>query len=199
MPAQTVARFVSLPPQVVALEGHLREGRARLAGGYSVDWSLEGLPLLLARVQGTFRVSGDDTLLTGQAALWRGGASARDVSGRIGPGLAALLAGGPCDLRGSVDLRRFSFGGRTAEADGDMDIVGGNCVLAGRAIDLPDTRIVLTGEDDAAHATATSGSGDELASARLTPGRRLFLRIEPDGSRLAGLPSSAPIEVDMAF
>jgi len=199
MPAQTLSRFAPLPPRIVALEGSARDGRARLAGGTTLSWSLDPLLLLTARVGGTWRLGGAETRVAGTAALRPGGMTLGDVSGRFGPDLAASIVGAPCASRGSVDLRRLVLDRDRAVADGEVDVEGGPCVIAGRERDLPDTRVALTGAGDAILITATAASGTALASARITPGRRLLLRIEPAGAALAGLPSSAPIEVDTAF
>ena len=200
MPAATLARFVDLPPQVLAVEGLARRGRVRLDGGYQVDWALRGFRVLGVDVD--VAVSGPDTQLIGVLVGGLGGIGLRDLTGRAGSGLLGLAPGFglDCDSRATVDMARATWSRSGVRAEGSAQIAEGLCRAGGRDVPLPASEVILTEEGTAGLATARSLSGVPLGSLRITPERRATLTVDPEGAALVmGSPTSAALVVDLPF
>lgn len=202
MPAQSLARLVELPPQVLTLEGRLRDGGAMLAGGYRLDWVLEPTALLRGRAAATARLSGADTDVTGAIAAGLGSVVLRDVRGRAGAGLLRLVPGGDlaCDSRATLDMDVLGVTGSRAVAAGRIDIAEGTCSIDGQSAPLPAMRVSLGSEGDDALAVAETEAGVRVGSVRVTGDRRAILRLEPEGAAMVpGLPSGAPTILEIPF
>lgn len=200
MPAATLARFVDLPPQVLAVEGPLRRGRMRLEGGYRLDWALARATLL--GVEAQVAVSGPDTLLDGALVAGTSGYGLRDLTGRAGSGLLGLAPGFglDCDSQATLDVARAIWSRAAVRADGSVGIAEGTCRAGGRDVLLPASDVVLTEDGTAGLATARSLAGTPLGSLRVTPDRRAVLTVEPQGAALVtGSPTGAPLVLDLPF
>ena len=202
MPAGRIARLVDLPPQVQALEGYARDGRARLEGGYVLGWSLRPGELARLRIAADVALAGPDSALDGIAYATPTRWAAQGVGGRAGPGLLRLAPGLrlECDSRASVDIRGVEWSRDALSADGTIEVAEGTCRANGRQAPLPATRIVLEEEGDAARAVARTEDGAVLATLRATPARRATLRVEPAGAALVpGMPSGAATTLEFPF
>lgn len=202
MPAQSLTRLVDLPPQVRGLDGHLRAGGARLAGGYRLDWTLRPEALLGGRIVVTTRLNGADTELTGEMKASSGHVTVRDVRGRAGAGLLRLVptADLVCDSHAALNVDIFHLGGGRADAAGRIDIAKGTCSAGGQSVPLPALRVALSSAGDDALAEAESEAGVRVGSLRITGDRRSILRIEPDGAvMIPGMPSSAATILEVPF
>lgn len=202
MPARTIARLVDLPPQVQAVEGYLRDGRARLQDGYVLGWTLRPGELFRLRIAVDIALAGPDTAVDGRVTLSPTRLALADLGGRAGPGLLRLAPGLrlDCDGRAMVDVRGIVLSRDRIRAEGAIDIAAGTCRANGRAVPLPATRIALEEDGDAALAVARSEDGETLGSLRVGPARRATLRVEPAGAVLVpGMPSGAPTVLDLPF
>ena len=202
MPARTIARLVDLPPQVQALEGYLRDGRARLEGGYVLGWSLRPAELAGLRIAADVALAGPDSALDGRVTLTPTRWALRDFGGRAGAGLLRLAPGLglDCDGRARVDVRLVEWTRSAMRAGGAIDVADGICRPNGREAPLPATRITLEEDGDAARAVARTEDGTVLATLRATPARRALLRVEPAGAVLVpGMPSGAATTLEFPF
>lgn len=204
MPASVVRTLVSLPPQVETLSGGVRQGRAELVGGYTLDWRLGAVGLLRGRIEADLVLQGSDTLIEARLAATPVSITARDISGRAGAGLLALfprVAIDGCTPRVAVAIDSLSARRGAYAAQGGIDIPEGACVLRdGREVPVPAMAMDLTTQGDDAVAVLAEREGAVLARAEVAGTRRLRLRIEPEGARLVpGMPSSAASEIELPF
>lgn len=201
MPAQSIARFASLPPQVMSLEGSALAGRAQLSGGYVLNWRFGAGDLWRLRAVTDVSLGGPDTLLAVNLVATPGSVGIEDLEGRAGAGLLDLAPGLglECEGRAAVDLDRLAVTFGAIEAAGGADISAGTCRASGTSVDLPASRIALSSDGPAAVALWTLETGAQLARLRVSPERRLQLRLEPRAAALAGLPSAGATELDIPF
>ena len=203
MPASALRRFVTLPPQVADLQGTLLHGTARLQDGYVLRWDGLFTGLILARLSADVTLTGADTQINGTVLISPWTVTVRDITGRAGPGLLTLAPGLPiegCTSRAIVDVTSASFGKAAASAEGQIDIVAGDCTdLAGTVIPLPD--MVLTLHSQGADAVADlSTEQTPLAQLIVAGDRRLLIRVEPAGAALIpGMPTSGPLILEYPF
>ncbi len=202
MPAATLARLLDLPPQVLAVEGYARDGRARLEGGYVLGWSLRPRDLARFAIGADVALAGPDSAVDAVARLTPVRWAVRDVAGRAGSGLLRLAPGLglDCDGRASIEVPVIEWSRAAIRANGAIDVATGTCRANGREVPLPATRIVLEQDGDAARAIARAEDGTVLASLRVTPARRATIRVEPAGAVLVpGMPSGAATTLDLPF
>ena len=106
MPASALSDLATMPRQVTAFYGTIWQGRADLIDGYRIDWDHRPGDLLGLRLAADATLQGPDTLLRGTVRVTPWTISARDVTGRAGPGLLALadgLAIAGCSTRAIVE------------------------------------------------------------------------------------------------
>lgn len=202
-PAQSLARAVSLPPQLERLSGGLWQGRAHLAGGLVADWSWRPSALLRAEIGLDLTLTGPQSLAEGRLAAGPGGRFAiTELQGRLGPEVLALL--GPandlsCDSMLALHGAELAQGPGGASAGGRIAVGAGTCRRPGATpMQVPASTLTLGSEADRARAVLTADDAPDtpLASAALGADR-LELRIEPEGAALVpGLPSGAPIMLE---
>ncbi len=204
MPARTLARYIDLPPQVLAMEGPLRRGRARLEGGYRLDWALR--PAFAAAfavgVEADVAVSGPDTQLDGVLMAGLRTIGMRDLTGRAGSGLLKLAPGLglDCDSRAVVDVTRAIWSRDRVRAEGGAQIDAGACRIGAREVPLPASEVILAEVDDAGLAMLRTLTGTPLGSLRLTPARDATLTVEPQGAALVtGSPTGAAMVLELPF
>lgn len=208
MPAESVARFVRLPPQVESLSGRLWRGRAQLVGGHAVEWALVPGDLLRARLGVDAVMRGPDTLVEGHAQLSPWGGALRDLRGRVGAS-ALLLAPDveplQCDSRAIVDVSELAWRQGRATAQGTIRVTGGSCLrLGGDVVPVPAIRVDLSSTPEGAAALVRTDDDaaplEELGALRILNSRRAILRVEPAGARLIpGVPSSGPTILEYPF
>ena len=203
LPASAMRELATLPPQVTGLYGSVWRGRATLDGGYTLSWDLRGRSILTARAVTDWTVQGPDTQLSGVMTATPRGGELRDVAGRAGPGLLALLPGAPltdCTSRAVVDLQRLAWAGDVAHAAGVVQIDAGTCNdLLGRATAVPQMVLDLSAQGRDARAVLSDRDGT-LAQVTVTGDRRLILRVEPEGATLVpGMPTGGPMIVEYPF
>ncbi|WP_187394063.1 type II secretion system protein N [Oceaniovalibus sp. ACAM 378] len=201
-PASVIARMGQVPPQVLGLSGTLWSGQARLDGGLSLAWqgNWRSIPARL-RLESGLSVTGPGTLLTGTAFAGFGQTGLRDLSGRAGAEVLALLPGAaPCNGQAVVDVTQASWSRDGVIGLGRIRIGESRCQpVGGRAFQAPALNLDLTTEPPEAVATLTTDDASRtvMATARLTSRGRIRLRIEPAGARIVpGLPSSGPTELE---
>lgn len=203
LPASALREFATVPAQVTGLYGTIWHGSARLTGGYALNWDVRPWRLVLLRGVMDLRLEGADTQLTGIATLTPWSASARDISGRAGPGLLALVPGAGlsgCTSRAVVDIQSLRATRDSFAAGGVASIDAGSCIdLLGRATSVPQMTLDLSTRGDDARGVLRDRDG-ELAQVTLAGDRRLILRIEPEGATLVpGMPTSGPTIVEYPF
>ncbi len=204
MPAALLSSLLALPPQVEAVAGTLLAGRADLKGGYRLDWQLRPWSLALNRAEGELQLVGADTRLEGWGVVTPFGVELRDLRGRAGAGLLALVPGAPvtgCSMAATVDLARLGWGAGRATALGSLRTPAGNCTdIAGREVPLPAMEMTLTTEGRDASALLTRAGGTALGQVAVTGDRHLKLRVEPAGAALVpGMPTGGATELDYPF
>tara|TARA_R110002110_G_scaffold158066_3_gene355226 strand:+ start:3764 stop:4534 length:771 start_codon:yes stop_codon:yes gene_type:complete len=197
VPAATMARVAGMPPQVRAVSGSLWSGRAVMDGGLVLTWQGTWRSLLRGRIGGDLKMAGQHTLLQahGFASPWQLGL--RDVSGRGGADLLALVPGAsPCDGQTVVDINRITWSRHQVTSQGRVQISESTCQAAGRpALEVAPLDLVLTteGVDGVANLTTNDAAKSQMGRARLGPDGWVKLRIEPAAAQLIpGLPDSAP-------
>ncbi|MCE0507390.1 hypothetical protein LR948_18720 [Roseivivax sp. GX 12232] len=190
-----------LPPQVEALYGSLREGRAVLSSGHQLSWrtrpGLGPWPGFL----GEIRLEGGRTEIAGRLRLhWRR-LGVEGLSGRAGPGLAALVPGAwSCERAADLSGVTLLWQGGAPRAGGGLDLPAGRCTKGGSEIALPDQRLDFGTGDKSARARLRAGELGEIASLEVTAARRAHLRISPEAGRVYPvLPRGAPIALDYDF
>ncbi len=198
-----MARLVSLPSQIEAVQGSIWNGRATLAGGHSLTWATQAPALLTGRLSGAIVLTGEGTRITGTLSATPFRIEGTGIEGRAGSALLALAEGMPdvtCTARGIVDIARLSATRSGFAADGTVQIEPGACTEpSGRETPVPAMVLSLTTEGDDALARLTSGDTLFL-TARVQGDRRIALQVEPDGARnVPGLPTGAPILLDFPF
>lgn len=203
MPASALRRIIDLPPQIVALQGTIWNGRATLQDGYALQWDGQFGALILARVSANVTLTGADTQLTATVRFSPGTVSVREVAGRAGPGLLILAPGLPldgCTSRAIVDVPLASFGRGRAAAEGRIDIAAGDCTdFAGNSIPVPALILTLHSEGNDAVADLTDPQ-TALAQLIVAGDRRLLIRVEPAGAALIpGMPTSGRTEIEYPF
>ncbi|WP_226783075.1 type II secretion system protein N [Oceaniglobus trochenteri] len=201
-PADSVTRVVTLPPQVVGLEGRLWRGRAVLAGGLSLEWRVLPGALVAGRLALAVDLRGPQSLATGRVYGGLRGFGAEDLSGRIGPEALTLVEadGLRCSMIAALEgvaLWRHADG---LGARGEVNLPAGRCSnRVAQDVAVPPLRVALSSEGVAARAAVSTGD-TPLGGLRAVPEGdvvRLGLRIEPAGARLVpGLPASAASELE---
>ena len=206
MPASFVGTLVALPPQVETLSGGVWRGRATLSGGHLLDWRVSLRELWLGRLVADATLDGPDTRLAGVLGVSPWQVSARDWTGRAGPGLLALaprLAVASCGTSAVVAVERLAMGRRSAAARGDIGIAEGTCSdRSGREHPVPAMTLQLStdGADALAALSRSGATATPLAQVTVTGDRRLLVRIEPEGAALVpGMPASAPTILEYPF
>ncbi|SHF96800.1 hypothetical protein SAMN05444339_1303 [Loktanella atrilutea] len=203
MPASALRHFVSIPPQITALNGTLRHGRAEVKGGYALTWDHRTADLLVLRARADTVLTGADTQLTGSLRASPLSVSLDDLAGRAGPGLLKLMPGlavDSCTTRAVVDGVGASLSRGAAAAQGRITVDSGTCIETnGRVNPVPPLDIALDTVGLDARARVTT-AGTPLAEVVVAGDRRLILTLQPAGSALIpGLPTGAPIMLDMPF
>ena len=205
MPASFLRTLVALPPQVETLSGSAWRGRATISGGHVLDWRVSFRELWLGRLVADTTLDGPDTRLAGVLALSPWQASARDWTGRAGPGLLALaprLSVATCSSSAVVAIERLALARRSAAAEGEIGIADGTCSdRSSREYPVPAMTLRLsTDGSDAQAALSRSGATTPLAQVTVTGDRRLLIRIEPEGAALVpGMPASGPTILEYPF
>ena len=203
MPASALSDLATMPRQVTAFYGTIWQGRADLIDGYRIDWDHRPGDLLGLRLAADATLQGPDTLLRGTVRVTPWTISARDVTGRAGPGLLALadgLAIAGCSTRAIVDVPYIALARTWAAAEGRIDVEAGDCTETNGRID-PVPAMTLTLGTRSNDATGRLTTGDTLlAEASVKGDHRLTLTLQPAGSALIpGLPTGAPISLDYPF
>ncbi len=206
MPASFLRTLVALPPQVETLSGSVWRGRATLSGGHVVDWRVSLRELWLGRLVADATFDGPDTRLEGVLGVSPWQVSARDWTGRAGPGLLALaprLAVASCSTSAVVAVERLALGRDSAVAKGEIGIAEGTCAdRSGREHPVPAMTLRLSTDGSGALAALSRSGATEapLAQVTVTGDRRLLVRIEPEGAALVpGMPASAPTILEYPF
>ena len=203
LPTSAIREFATVPPQVTGLYGRVWNGRASLAGGYTLNWDFRPGELLLGRAVFDATLDGPDTRLEGtlHATPWDVGASG--ITGRAGPGLLDLLprlALRECTSRAVVDVSSVSLSRQAAAAAGVISVDAGVCKDGlQRDAAIPAMTLDLTTQGNDARAELRDRDS-ELARLTVTGDRRAILRLEPEGAVLIpGLPTSGPVIVEYPF
>ena len=203
MPASALRHFVSIPPQITALYGTLRHGRAEMIGGYALAWDHRAGDLLRLGATVDLGVSGADTQLTGTLRATPLSVAVTDLAGRAGAGLLALAPGvavESCTTRAVVDVAQLRLSRGAAAAEGNVAVDAGTCTETNGRIDpVPPLALALDTVGNDAQAVVTS-DGTTLAQIVVAGDRRLILTLQPEGSALIpGLPTGAPIMLEYPF
>ena len=203
MPASALRHLGIIPPQITALNGTLRHGRAELAGGYVLAWDHRAADGLALRAGVDWNLTGADTQLSGILQASPVALSLGDVAGRAGPGLLQLVPGlavQGCTTRAVVDGAGASLSRGSATAQGRITVDAGTCTETnGRVDPVPPLDIALDTLGNDARMQVTS-TGTALAEVIVAGDRRLIVTLQPAGSALIpGLPTGAPITLDYPF
>jgi hypothetical protein len=206
MPASFLRTLVALPPQVETLSGSAWRGRATISGGHLLDWRVSFRELWLGRLVADTTLDGPDTRLEAVLAILPWQISARDWTGRAGPGLVALaprLAVTSCSTSAVVAVERLALGRSSAAARGEIGIAEGTCSdRSGREHTVPamTLRLSTDGSDALAALSLNGATATPLAQVTVTGDRRLLVRIEPEGAALVpGMPASGPTILEYPF
>ncbi len=196
-PAATVAQMIGMPPQVRSVSGSVWAGRILLEGGLVLTWQGDWRSVLRGRVGADFRLTGAQTLLEGYGYISPLRAGLRDISGRGGSDLLALMPGTvACDGQAVVAIDHAVWSRSAVQSEGRIQISESIC---GRSFTTPPLDLVLTHDDTDGVATLTTSDAARtlMGIARLSPDGWLKLRIEPTAVRLVpSLPTSAPTELE---
>ena len=200
-PAGIVAQMIGLPPQVRSVSGSVWSGRAALAGGTTLVWQGRARGFLRGELAADLRLSGARSLLDGVGFVGLGGMGLRDVTGRGGSDLLALVPGtAACDGQANVDVARAAWGRSAVSAQGRIQITESTCRSTGGAdFNAPALDIALNEEGDAGVVTMTTRDAEatRMGQARLSPDGLLKLRVEPAAAVLVpGLPTGGPTELE---
>jgi hypothetical protein len=200
MPVSLLTRNLNLAPAVVAVYGSARAGKAELAGGYQLSWT-SGLRAWGPHLSTQFVLVGSDTRITGQLRTGLLGIAAQEVSGRAGPGLAALVPGAwRCDMTAVVSDLSFGWNWRRATAAGTVNTPAGTCTKDGRQISIPPLALALATAQRDALATLTGANAAPLATVRVGRDRVLGIAIQPAAADVfPQLPRGGPINLQLPF
>lgn len=211
LPANIVSRYLDLPPQIEALGGTVWNGSALMVGGHRAEWRLDRRTSL-TRFGPYFAVTleGSGTSLAAQARIApvSMAATVENLRGRASWPLAAALAPDvprlECDPVAILDVARIELSRDWMGAEGTVRSNEGACRRMTGAGNAPVTvpplmlRAAMEGRTTRATLERRDGDKDLLADASLAAGRRLAATVFPAGARLIpGLPSSAPISIEM--
>ena len=201
VPMSLLTRLIAPGPAVEQVYGDPREGGATLVGGYRLTWrsapGLAGGPHLGADL----RLSGPDTLLTGVARAEPAGLRITGLSGRAGPGLAALVPGAwDCGMSVTVEDVALFWGWRRTAAAGRAETPAGTCSKGRRSVDVPPLTLTLGSVGTDATATLAARDAPPMARAVLRRDRVLDLTIEPAAADVfPALPRGGPIALTLPF
>ncbi|MEL6915787.1 MAG: hypothetical protein AAFP13_14920 [Pseudomonadota bacterium] len=201
-PVTLVSLFQPLPPQIAALSGTAREGRAALSGGIALTWRADWSGLVRGRLGADLVLVGPETRIDADAWAGLGGVGMSDAIGRAGPELLALFPeAATCEGSAVVDIQTLRVSRARYDVSGEIRTRAAICRGPGLGeVTVPPLLIALGAVGDGAEARVTSAAREPYAEALLTPDRRARIRIEPAGARLVpGLPSSEPIELELPF
>ncbi|WP_159965476.1 type II secretion system protein N [Profundibacterium mesophilum] len=201
-PARSLARAVSLPPQLAGLSGGLWQGRAHLEGGLALDWTLVPAELLRGRLAADLVLSGPASLARGRLAAGANGAvRLTGLDGRLGPDALALAGSGAdlsCVLTTGLHGVRITHGPGGASAGGRISVTDGTCNRPGATtMQVPAGTVTLGTSGARATASFAADTAPDTPLAGLALGaERIDLRVEPEGAALVpGLPRGGPIEL----
>lgn len=193
--------MTGLPPQVRSVSGSVWSGRAALAEGMTLVWQIRAGALLRGELAADLRLSGARSQLDGVGFTGLGGLGLRDVTGRGGSDLLALVPGAAaCDGQAIVDVTRAAWARSAVSAQGRVQISESTCRSAGGAeFTAPALDVTLSEEGNAGVVTMTTQGADatRMGQARLSPDGLLSLRVEPAAAVLVpGLPTGGPTELE---
>lgn len=201
MPVSLLTRNLDLPPAVVALRGSVMAGRAVLDGGNALQWNSDVRVLPLPHLRTDLTLEGPDTRLTGWIRTGFGGIAMNALSGRAGPGLAAIATGAwDCDMNATVRDVSLSWTWQRAGASGEVTTPEGVCRMGSQEAALPPLRVDLSRDGKDAVARLSSDGLGQIAQARLARARHIDLTIDPAMADIfPGLPRGGPIRLQLPF